>query len=139
MKKKFTGIKLLKLFVGCFLGALLGSFLFQYFSYGIQVNSSIKDIENIKSITINQENQRIDITDKEEISEAVLFTDFLYMKIGQTEDFIPTTEYIVKLKSGEKIEIGSDDKHISKNGKQFNGNEEYLKVFNDSVKNIVLN
>ncbi len=134
MNKKYTITKFLKLLALSFAGTLLGSFLFHYSVYGIPVNGSIKDIERIESITISQEEQAIKITDREEISEAVLFTNFLYIKIGEAEKFEPTTEYLVKLKSGEIISIGTDDKYIAKNGKFYKGNEEYLKTFYKVVK-----
>lgn len=137
MNKKYTRMKFLKLFVTCFVGVLIGSVLFQYFSYGIPANRSIKDIENIESITVSQEEQTIEISDREEISKAVLFTNFLYIKIGEAENFVPTTEYLVKLKSGETISIGTGDECIVKNGKLYKGNAEYLKMFNNAVKNIV--
>jgi hypothetical protein len=62
----------------------------------------------------------------------------LYIKFGKAENFIPTTEYLVKLKSGEMIAIGTNDKYIAKNGKLYKGNDEYLKLFHDVVKNIVI-
>lgn len=137
-KKQAKIIKYGKRFALSFLAALIGSLMFQYFAYGIPMNRSIKDIENIESVTVSQGDQIAKIDKRDKINEAILFTNFLYIKLGKVEEIDTITEYLIKFKDGETKTVKVSENYISINGKVYRGNEKYLTTFNKVVSHIIL-
>ncbi|AKB35520.1 hypothetical protein MSSAC_0930 [Methanosarcina siciliae C2J] len=104
-----------------------------YFAHGLPVAHELEKT-NIVSVQIMQGNETITLNDDEDIEKAVNVVKVLSFRLGEANGGFADTTCTFYQRDGSKIEIGSNNDTIFKNGKQYVGMNESCRFFGNLIQ-----